>query len=94
MEINLIESILLFVSIYLLITTVQLRNKTKGLEYKLEQVSKLLNATELPINEELKQLIQEGHDVQAVKKARETLGLSLVEGKQYIDSLKSQQHNV
>ncbi|GEL77531.1 hypothetical protein [Tenuibacillus multivorans] len=40
------------------------------------------------IDDKLLQLLKEGKDVQAVKHAREALGLSLVEGKQYIDTLK------
>ena len=35
-------------------------------------------------------LIKDGKDVKAIKKARETLGLSLLEGKEYIDKLKSE----
>lgn len=47
-----------------------------------------MELTENPINDELRKLIKDGKDIKAVKKARETLGLSLLEGKEYIDKLK------
>ncbi|MCY9541411.1 ribosomal protein L7/L12 [Paenibacillus alvei] len=35
------------------------------------------------------QLIREGKKVSAIKKAREVLGMSLVEAKQYVDNLEA-----
>ncbi|MBC6970914.1 ribosomal protein L7/L12, partial [Bacillus sp. Xin] len=39
------------------------------------------------VNEELRQLVRDGEKIEAIKKAREVLGLSLLEAKNYIDSL-------
>jgi len=66
----------------------RLEGRMKAMQYKLDRLVKQSDIPENPINDDLRQLIKEGKDVKAVKKARETLGLSLVEGKQYIDKLK------
>lgn len=88
MEFNIIVVSLLFViCIYLLSTISKLKNRVKFLEYKLKHHSHT-NGSESPINNELRQLLNEGNDVKAVKQVRETLGLSLIEAKQYVDSLK------
>ena len=60
----------------------------KGLEYTLEQMSKQVDVPENPINNELRQMLIEGNDIKAVKRVRETLGLTLLEAKKYIDVLK------
>ncbi|WP_245732851.1 hypothetical protein [Salinibacillus kushneri] len=54
----------------------------------MKQLTEQFGIGENPIDEELRELIKEGKEVKAVKKARETLGLSLIEGKEYIDQLK------
>ena len=41
----------------------------------------------LDIDSELRALVAEGKKVQAVKKVRMVLGLSLLEAKEYVDSL-------
>ena len=79
---------LILFCLYLLSTVNKLNSRVKGLEYTLEQMSKQVDVPENPINDELRQMLIEGNDVKAVKKVRETLGLSLIEGKQYIDVLK------
>ncbi|CEG22421.1 hypothetical protein BN1080_01349 [Planococcus massiliensis] len=40
------------------------------------------------VDAELRELLAQGKDVQAVKLAREYLGLSLLDAKNYVDSLK------
>jgi ribosomal protein L7/L12 len=51
---------------------------------------KIGEATEEPrVNAELRALLDQGKDVQAVKTAREHLGLSLLDAKNYVDSLKA-----
>ena len=67
----------------------KLEGRIKRIQYTLDQVTKQSGLPENPINNELRKLIKEGEDVKAIKKARETLGLSLIEGKEYIDKLKS-----
>ncbi|HDR8032446.1 TPA: hypothetical protein QCY74_005892, partial [Bacillus cereus] len=39
------------------------------------------------INKELRQLVEEGKKVTAVKRVREAFGFSLIEAKQYVDKL-------
>ncbi|WP_226669644.1 hypothetical protein [Metabacillus litoralis] len=88
MEYSFIEILILFIGVYLLFTVIKLVGRVKSLKYTLDQMSKAMNVTEMPINQELRQLLDEGNDVKAVKRVRETLGFSLVEAKQYIDALK------
>ncbi|MBY7144069.1 hypothetical protein KFZ56_13635 [Virgibacillus sp. NKC19-3] len=73
---------------YLLHRIDKLEGRIKGMRYRLDQVAKQVDVPEPPINDELRELIKEGEEVRAVKEAREALGLSLVEGKQYVDALK------
>lgn len=82
--------ILLLAVFYLLTLVSKLDSQLKGIKYILEQVAQKVDIPEYPVNDQLRQLIMEGKDVEAVKRARETLGLSLVEGKHYIDSLKTE----
>ena len=88
MEFHFIDMLLLIIGIYLILMVTKLDGQLKGIKYTLNQISKSADMPENPINDELRELINEGKDVKAVKKARETLGLSLVEGKQYVDALK------
>ena len=88
MEFNIIDILILFICFYLFSIVIKLNSRVKGLEYKLEQISRQIDLPESPINNELRQLLNEGNDVKAVKRVRETLGLSLIKAKQYIDVLK------
>ncbi len=88
MEYNPIEVLILFIGVYLFFAVIKLDSRIKGMKYTLDQISKHLDTPEKPINNELLKLLNEGNDVKAVKKVRETLGLSLLEGKQYVDALK------
>lgn len=88
MEFNFVEVFILFICIYILSTVIKLNGRVKGLKYTLDQISKQIDVPEKPINNELRQLLNEGNDIEAVKRVRETLGLSLVEAKQCIDALK------
>lgn len=88
MEFTIVNILILLIFIYLLYTVIKLNSRIKDLEHKLKLASKQTDLPENPINNELKQLLKEGNDVKAIKKVRETLGLSLVEAKQYIDALK------
>lgn len=67
-----------------------LEGRIKGLQYTLKQLTKQSGLPENPVNATLCKLIKEGEDIKAIKKARETLGLSLLEGKEYIDKLKEE----
>lgn len=95
MELTLIETLLLFIGVSLLYLIIKIDSRInkidkdiKGIKYTLDQISKQVDVPENPINKELRQLINEANDVKAVKLARETLGLSLLEAKQYVDALK------
>lgn len=86
------EYILIIIAFLIIINVTAKVNKLEGrikrMQYTLDQVTKQSGLPENPINDELRKLIKEGEDVKAIKKARETLGLSLIEGKEYIDKLK------
>jgi len=95
MELNFIEIVLLLIGVSLLFLAGgidsrinRIDNSTKGFKYTLDQISKQVDLPENPINKELRQLLNEGDDVKAIKRARETLGLSLLEAKKYVDALK------
>ncbi|MEH6937340.1 hypothetical protein V7056_05670 [Bacillus sp. JJ664] len=53
----------------------------------LDQVANVIDIPEHPINNELRKLIKEGKEIQAIKEAKTVLGLSLLEAKQYVDEL-------
>ncbi|EKN67025.1 hypothetical protein BABA_13362 [Neobacillus bataviensis LMG 21833] len=88
MEYILIIIAFLFI-IKLLAKVDKLEGSIKRMQYTLDQLTQQSGLPENPINDELRKLIKEGEDIKAIKKARETLGLSLLEGKEYIDRLKS-----
>lgn len=90
MDISFIDVVLLATIAYLLIIISKMDDRIKGIKNSLDQMRKLMDLPEDPINDELRQLIQEGNDVKAIKKAREALGLSLLEGKKYVDDLRSE----
>ncbi|MBZ5200278.1 hypothetical protein HU147_03520 [Planomicrobium chinense] len=69
-------------------------NRLKAMEKQLADMQKTIAAInseeplkEPPVNEGLRQLLQDGKDIEAIKMAREHLGLSLLEAKKYVDSL-------
>ena len=78
--------------IFMLITTVSsklnsLETRVKNLKFTLDQVANQVDVPEPPINDKLRKLLKEGKEVKTVKEARQVLGLSLLEAKQYIDKL-------
>ncbi|MED1601925.1 hypothetical protein [Alkalihalophilus marmarensis] len=44
----------------------------------------------MPVDDEIRELLKKGQRVEAVKLARDELGLSLVEGKKYVDGLSEE----
>lgn len=79
---------ILFVIIFMLYDKLtKLEMRFKRMKVTLDQIALQVEVPEHPINDELRILLKEGKDVQAVKKAREVLGLSLLEAKQYVDAL-------
>lgn len=78
---------------YLLYGAIQERFKTmeKQIAAMRRTIEALKNGEiekEPEVNTELRELLQQGKDVKAVKTAREHLGLSLLDAKNYVDSLK------
>lgn len=82
----------LVVIIFFLVTTISnklnsLETRVKSLQFTLDRVANQVKVPEHPINEKLRGLLEEGKGIQAVKEARQVLGLSLLEAKQYVDAL-------
>ncbi len=75
--------------LFLLLKVITLETRLKGMKYTLEKLAEHSNVED-PINNYLRDLIKEGNDVLAVKRARDHLGLSLIEAKNYIENLKEQ----
>jgi ribosomal protein L7/L12 len=88
------EYILIIISLLIIMNlwakVSKLEGRIKGMQYTINQLTHQSGLPENPINDELLQFIKKGEDIKAIKKARETLGLSLLEGKEYIDKLKSE----
>ncbi|WP_368505035.1 hypothetical protein AB3N04_05140 [Alkalihalophilus sp. As8PL] len=81
---------LLFFVVVLLFSVNSIYNRVKSTEAKIDRIAKKLGVLNSPLDEELYALLKAGKDVEAVKLARDELGLSLVEGKKYVDSLKDE----
>jgi len=90
MDVSFIDAVLLAGIACLLFIVSKMDDRIKGMKISLEQMRKAMDLPENPINDELRELIREGKEVRAVKKAREALGLSLVEGKKYVDALRDE----
>ncbi|WP_096439307.1 hypothetical protein [Alteribacter populi] len=88
MEYSFLEIVIFVGVIILLFKVISIDNSIKGIKYNLAQIANKVQVSDKPINDELRSLIKEGKDEKAVKVAKETLGMSLVEAKQYIDALK------
>ncbi|EOO38107.1 hypothetical protein ACU80C_17570 [Bacillus mycoides] len=63
--------------------------RLKRMEDRLQLISKEMGIAdrEPEINKELRQLVEEGKTVTAIKRVREAFGFSLLEAKQYVDKL-------
>ncbi|MGE6204570.1 hypothetical protein [Guptibacillus hwajinpoensis] len=61
--------------------------RMKSMNDHLNRMAQHMDLPEHPINNELRELMKEGKMVEAVKKAREVFGLSLLEAKEYVDGL-------
>lgn len=88
MEYILIGILLVVIFIIIVNKLDALEKRINSIAFNLDRVANQVGVTEHPVNEELRKLLKEGKDVEAVKKVRQVLGLSLLEGKKYIDNLK------
>ncbi|ODG91098.1 hypothetical protein BED47_08720 [Gottfriedia luciferensis] len=84
---------LVLVIVFVLFTTVidklnKLENRMKNIKITLDQIAKVVEVPEHPINNDIRKLLQEGKEIQAIREVRSVLGLSLLEAKQYVDALK------
>ncbi|MBF0707633.1 hypothetical protein IQ283_13630 [Alkalihalobacillus hwajinpoensis] len=64
-----------------------LSGRMKSMHNQLNRMAQHMDLPEHPINDELRELMKEGKTVEAVKKAREEFGLSLLEAKEYVDGI-------
>jgi ribosomal protein L7/L12 len=88
--ITIIDVVFFIIVIYLLLTKIsKLEHRIKAMQNTIDQLTSKVKLPEPAFNKELRQLIKEGKEVEAIRQARNEFGLSLVEGKQYVDKLKS-----
>ncbi|WP_237980774.1 hypothetical protein [Bacillus thuringiensis] len=93
MEFWMIIPIAVFGFIYIVEKLNRIEKKTdarlKRMEDGLQLISKEMGIIdrEPEINKELRQLMEEGKTVAAVKRVREAFGFSILEAKQYVDKL-------
>ncbi|HDR8030842.1 MULTISPECIES: hypothetical protein [Bacillus] len=93
MEFWMVILILAFGFIYIAekLATIEKKNdaRLKRIEDRLQLITKEKGIVEREpeINKELRQLVEEGKKVTAVKRVREAFGFSLIEAKQYVDKL-------
>ncbi|WP_409293925.1 hypothetical protein V1498_12035 [Peribacillus sp. SCS-26] len=88
MEVNLVEILILFAVVYVLFEVIKMNGRVMRLKYAIDQSSKENDMPESPVDHTLKQLLIDEKDVKAVKRVRETLGLSLLDAKKYVDNMK------
>lgn len=73
------------------LTTIEKKNdaRLKRIEDRLQLITKEMGIIEREpeINKELRQLVEEGKKITAVKRVREAFSFSLLEAKQYVDKL-------
>ncbi|ENJ6137581.1 MULTISPECIES: hypothetical protein [Bacillus] len=93
MEFWMIIAIAIFGFIYIVEKLNKIEKKTdaslKRMEDRLQLITKEMGIVdrEPEINKELRQLMEKGKTVKAVKRVREAFGFSLLEAKQYVDKL-------
>ncbi|WP_257351353.1 hypothetical protein [Pseudalkalibacillus decolorationis] len=64
-----------------------LQDRLKTMRYTLNQIADQVGVPEHPVNEQIRALVKDGKNIEAIKEARKALGLSLIEAKEYVDSL-------
>ncbi|HDR7686373.1 MULTISPECIES: hypothetical protein [Bacillus cereus group] len=93
MELWIIIPIAAFGFIYIVEKLNKIEKKTntrlKRIEDRLQVIKKEMGIVEREheINKELRQLVEDGKTITAVKRVREAFGFSLLEAKQYVDKL-------
>lgn len=72
--------------LYIIASIIQLKNDTARIQRTLNKIAKQVSVSN-EMDDELKSLILEGKQVEAVKRYRFNTGADLLEAKKYIDSL-------
>ncbi|WP_345243174.1 hypothetical protein [Pontibacillus salipaludis] len=85
--VTVIVLLLIIVGIVVMGNLKKIDKEHKQVKNKVDRIKRGVDVSEPEVNEELRTLIQKGEEVKAVKRARQVLGLSLLEGKQYVDVL-------
>ncbi|MDW0117215.1 hypothetical protein QTL97_09720 [Sporosarcina thermotolerans] len=93
MEINVMEILFFIAILWIMVIVWKINRRVTGIKHILDQLSKQYGVPENPINDELRKLISQGEAIKAEKIARKTLGLSMLEGMQYVDDLKKKGKN-
>ncbi|WP_433938460.1 hypothetical protein [Paenibacillus lautus] len=88
MEIILLIILVVLVGLVASSRMTAIEKRMKRQQATLNQIASHLGIPEPPVPAEVKQLLQDGQDIKAIKTVREELGLSLVEAKQYVDAIK------
>ncbi|WP_339316844.1 hypothetical protein [Paenibacillus sp. FSL R10-2734] len=79
-------SLVVCLTVYNKVSAMEARIKT--MQVNVDQIAKSEGLPPHLVQNEVLQLVRNGKEVAAIKKAREVLGLSLLEAKQYVDALK------
>ncbi|OFD39022.1 hypothetical protein [Bacillus mycoides] len=93
MEFWMVIPIAVFGFIYIAekLTKIEKKNdaRLKRIEDRLQLITKEMGIVEREpeINKELRQLVEDGKTITAVKRVREAFGFSILEAKQYVDKL-------
>ncbi len=88
MGITIFDVVFLVIVIYLLTKISKLEHRIKAMQRTMDQLTSKVKLPEPEINKELRQLIKNGKEIEAIRQARNEFGLSLIEGKQYVEKLK------
>ena len=89
MGISIFDGIFLIIILYMLTKISKMEHRIQAMQKTIDQLTSKVKLPEPAINKELRQLLKDGKDVEAIRQARNEFGLSLLEGKQYVDKLKS-----
>lgn len=81
-------SFVLIIVFYLFLRIDMMEKRVKQMHNLLERMEEAADLPEDPLHDELRRMIKQGEEIKAIKLARNKLGLSLIEGKHYIDKLK------
>ncbi|MGE7827693.1 winged helix-turn-helix transcriptional regulator [Paenibacillus sp. NPDC093718] len=88
MEIYVLIILVVLVGLMVSSRMTAMEKRMKQQQNTLNQIANQLGIPEPPVHDHVRQLLADGQDIKAIKIVREELGLSLVEAKQYVDTIK------